>query len=184
MVKQDNFSQAESESVAGTPLGVQLLAFLCGIVVAVLGFKSAHQDLVIIRKLTHLENFVEVPGKVLQVKVRVDSTGSSEDFYPDVLYEYFVEGASIWGWRLSYEEKPASKTYWEKRLSGYAVGATVPVYYNPALPKDSILEKRRENLFRNWMKMLLGIGFLTAGLVLVLLPAWSWLRTFFTKKQV
>jgi hypothetical protein len=183
MVKQDSFRQEESEPVAGTPMGVQILSFLCGLVVAILGFKSVHQDFLVIRKLTHLDSFVEVPGKLLQVKVRVDSTGSAEDFYPDVLYEYFVQGASIWGWRLSYEEKPASKSYWENRLSGYSVGTAVRVFYNPALPKDSILEKRHENLFRNWMKMLLGIGFLLVGLVLALLPMTTWLRKIFSPKS-
>jgi hypothetical protein len=166
----------EPEATGGTPQGVQILAFLCGLVVAYLGFKSTSQDWDTIQKLGHLERFRETPGKFLHVGVRKDTVGHTEDYYPDVLYEYFVDGKSIWGWRLSYEEEPKSREYWEKRLATYAQGATVPVYYNPALPKDSILEKKHEGLYRIWVKMGLGLGFLAAGLLLALLPLAGWVR--------
>jgi hypothetical protein len=176
MKERDAFRQEETESTAGIPLGVQSLSFLCGLVVAYLGFKSVYQDYESIRKLTHLDRFIETPGKFLQVKLRADSTGSAEDLYPDILYEYFVDGKSIWGWQLSYEEKPKPRAYWEDRLKGYQLGATVPVFYNPELPKDAILEKKHDGLYRSWMKMLLGSGFMLAGLVLAILPVASWLR--------
>ena len=181
MKQPDTNHREENEIVTSTPLGVQILSFLCGLVVAALGFKSIHQDYASIQKMTHLDHFVETPGKLLQVKVRRDSTGSSEDFYPDVLYEYLVDGKSIWGWRLSYEERPHTKTYWEERLKGYATEAPVRVFYNPDSTKDSILEKKWESLFRSWMKMLLGVGFLLAGLVLAILPINSWIRKIFVK---
>src|SRR6478672_10835474 len=127
-MKPGAYREEEQES-GGTPLGVQILAFLCGLLVAYLGFKSTWQDFSRIDKLHHLDRMAETPGKFLQVKVRRDSTGSSDDFYPDVLYEYFVDGKSIWGWRLSYEEEPKPKAYWESRLANYAQGAAVPVFY-------------------------------------------------------
>lgn len=165
----------EAETPVSTPFGVQLLSFLCGLLVAFLGFKSAYQDWRHIDKLTHLDAFVETPGKFLHVKVRQDSSGTGE-FYPDVLYEYFVDGKSIWGWRLSYEDEPKPESYWKERLSGYEVGKSVPVFYNPALPKDSIVEKKRDSLYRIIMKMCLGILFLAAGILLAVLPATAWLR--------
>lgn len=167
----------EPEAPASTPFGVQLLSFLCGLLVAYLGAKSALQDGRLIRKLTHLEEFTETPGRFLQVQVRRDSSGSGE-YYPDVLYEYFVDGKSIWGWRLSYEDEPRPEAYWKERLAaaGYAAGVTVPVYYNPAEPKDSIVEKKRDSLYRVVMKMGLGILFLAAGLLLAILPAAAWIR--------
>jgi hypothetical protein len=168
--------QEEPEAAGGTPLGVQILAFLCGLVVAYLGFKSTWSDYIHIDKLRHLERFSETEGKFLQVKVRRDSAGSENDYYPDVLYEYFVDGKSIWGWRLSYEEEPKSKDYWESRLAGYAKGAPVKVYYDPAAPKDSIVEKKHEGLYRVWLKMGLGLGFLLVGLVLAVLPVSGWLK--------
>ncbi|MDQ3001784.1 MAG: DUF3592 domain-containing protein [Fibrobacterota bacterium] len=167
---------ADGDTLNGTPIGVQILAFLSGLLIAFLGFKSTWQDFTHINKLSHLERFLETPGKLLQVKVRIDSTGSADDYYPDVLYEYFVDGKSIWGWRLSYEEVPKSKAYWEERLAQYATEAPVKVYYNAAQPKDAIIEKKHEGLFRIWLKMGLGAGFLLVGLVLVVIPLTSWLR--------
>ena len=93
-----------------------------------------------------------------------------------MLYEYFVDGKSIWGWRLSYEDEPKSEDYWKGRLAGYAEGKSVPVYYNPALPKDSIVEKKRDSLYRIIMKMALGIAFFAAGVLLAVLPAAAWIR--------
>jgi hypothetical protein len=165
----------EPETPASIPLGVRILSFLCGLVVAYLGFKSARQDWQFIDKLTHLDAFVETPGRFLQVQVRRDSSGTGE-FYPDVLYEYFVDGRSVWGWRLSYEDEPKPETYWKERLGRYSVGDTAPVYYNPAQPKDSIVEKKRDSLYRVFMKMGLGILFCAAGVLLAVLPLLSWLR--------
>lgn len=167
--------QADAEPPASLPAGIQLLSFLCGLLVAFLGFKSAHQDWRLLDKLTHLDAFVETPGRFLHIKVRRDSAGTGE-FYPDVLYEYFVDGKSIWGWRLSYEEEPKPEAYWKERLAGYAVGKPVPVFYNPALPKDSIVEKKRDSLYRLIMKLGLGVLFLAAGILLAVLPAASWIR--------
>lgn len=159
----------ESEPAGGVPRGVRILAFLCGLLVSWLGFKSARQDWRYIDKLTHLDRLASTPGKFLRVQVRKDSARAGEEWYPDVLYEYFVDGKSIWGWRLSYEEEPRPKDYWEGRLKGYAEGGPVTVYYDPGAPKESILEKKREGLYRVWVKLGLGAAFLAAGLVLSIL---------------
>ena len=168
--------QEESEPAGGTPQGVQILAFLIGLVFAFLGFKSAWSDYLLIDKMTHLERFTETDGRFLQVKVRGDSLGASGESYPDVLYEYFVDGKSIWGWRLSFEDEPRTKAYWEERLSGYRKDAPVKVYYNGALPKESIVEKKHDGLYRLVLRMAMGIGFLLVGLVLTLLPLYGWLK--------
>lgn len=157
---------AEPEAAGGVPRGVRVLAFLCGLLVCWLGSKSVRQDWRKIDALTHPDRLASVPGKFLHVQVRKDSAGSAEEWYPDVLYEYFVEGKSIWGWRLSYEEEPKPKAYWEERLKGYAAGDPVRVFYDPAHPKESILEKKRDSLYRVWMKLGLGVGFVLAGAVL------------------
>jgi hypothetical protein len=168
--------EPEAESSGGVPQGVQILAFLCGLLVVWLGFKSARQDWARIDKLTHLERYAETPGTFLKVKVRRDSLGSGDAWYPDVIYEYFVDGKSVWGWRLSYEEEPRDKAYWEGRLAAYDSGKAVTVYYDPALPKDAIVEKKRDSLLRIWLKLALGAAFLAAGLGLAGLSLSGWLR--------
>jgi hypothetical protein len=168
--------QPESEPAAGVPQGVRILAFLCGILVCWLGFKSARQDWRRIDTLVHLDRLASAPGKFLQVRVRKDTLASGEDWYPDVLYEYSVGGQSIWGWRLSFEEEPGSKAFWEDRLKAYAAQTPVTVYYDPAAPKESIVEKKHDNLFRVWMKLALGAGFLLVGLILSGLSLAGWFR--------
>ncbi len=168
--------QEEDEPAVGTPQGVQILAFLCGLVVAFLGFKSTWSDYTLIDKMGHLDRFQETDGKFLKAGIRTDTLGATREYYPDVLYEYFVDGKSIWGWRLSYEEEPKPKAFWEGRVSGYAKGAAVKVFYNRLEPKDSILEKKHDGLYRVWMKMLLGLGFMLVGVLLAVLPLTGWLK--------
>jgi hypothetical protein len=181
-MKPGTYREEEQDAGGGTPQGVQILAFLCGVVVAYLGFKSAGQDYSRLGKLRHLDRFVETPGKLLQVKVRRDSVGPENDYYPDVLYEYFVDGKSVWGWRFSYEEEPKPKAYWEARVAGYAEGGAVKVFYDAAAPKDSILEKKHDGLYRICLKMALGAGFLLVGLVLAVLPLGGWVRKLLPRK--
>ncbi|MBW8887392.1 MAG: DUF3592 domain-containing protein [Fibrobacteres bacterium] len=175
-MKIDPARQPETEHAGGVPQGVRVLAFLCGILVCWLGFKSARQDWRRIDTLVHLDRLSPASGKFLRVNVRKDTLASGEDWYPDVLYDYSVAGQSIWGWRLSFEEEPRPKAYWEERLKGYAPGAPVTVYFDPAAPKESIIEKKHDGLFRVWMKLGLGAGFLLVGLMLSGLSLSGWFR--------
>ena len=154
-----------------TPIGVRLLALIAGIVLIIMGIRSVGQDVIEIRKLTALSDFSATSGKWLQVSIRQDSTGASDEFYPDVLYEYFVNGKSIWGWRLSYEDQSRPKTYWDMRLKGYRKDDSVMVYVNPHDAKDVIVEKKTDGLLRPILKALVGSGFALFGFVLVLFVA-------------
>ncbi len=167
----------DSEDAGGTPFGVQVLAFFCGLVVAFMGQKSMRQDVVRIKAMTHLESYLETPGHFLKVAVRRDSSGGADDYYPDLLFEYFIDGKSVWGWQLSYEQEPRPKAYWESRLGAYHVGELVNVYYDSGKPKDSIIEKKHDSMYRTWMKLLLGAGFFAIGAVLFLLPLGNFLRS-------
>lgn len=178
----NSVNAAGDDAEVGTPMGVQILAFLCGLVVVYLGCKSTWQDYSRIKKFDRLDGLLETSGRFIQVKVRRDTTGSEDDYYPDILYEYFVAGKSIWGWRLSYEEEPKPKAFWEARLAGYKQGTPVPVYYDADAPKDAIVEKKHDGLGRIWLKMALGGGFVLVGLVLALLPPWGWFKKFALKK--
>lgn len=165
------------EGIVRTPAGVRWLALLAGLLIAGLGAKSVSQDIRIIHKLTHLDAlYPPLPAKFLKVDVRNDSLGKSSDWYPDVLFEYFVDGKSVWGWRFSFEEEPQSKAYWEARLRNYQLGAHVTAYVNPLDPKDSFLEKKRDGLARPILKALLGMGFSLAGILLFGLTVWGWIR--------
>jgi hypothetical protein len=168
--------ETSGDASPGIPFGVQLLAVVAGIVIFVMGVESILQDYRIVRSLTHLKTeYDTMTGTWLQLKVRRDSSSSGK-FYPDVLFEYFPEGKSVWGWRFSLEEHPKAEGYWEERLKRYKVGDTVTVHVRPSDPKDSFIEPRTDGIFRYLLKGLVGVGFCVFGAILVLIPVGGWLK--------
>ena len=160
----------------GLPFGVQLLAVIAGIVIFVMGAESILQDYRDIHKITHLESeYRAQTGTWIQLGVRQDSSASRK-FYPDVLFEYFVDGKSVWGWRLSLEEHPKPKEFWEERLKGYKVGDTVTVHVNPEDGKDSFVEMKTDGIFRPLLKGLVGVAFCVFGGLLLIIPVGGWLK--------
>ncbi len=160
--------KAEENEV--TPTGVYLLAFIAGLVFGWLGFKSSFQDFRSLYEMTHFEQaYFHIPGKILQVHIRQDSSGVENQFYPDVLYDFLLDGKSVWGWRLSYEEDPKPRAYWEKRLDPYHIGDSVMVY---ALKRDpqkiTVIETQISPMHRLIIKGVLGLAFLTVGAMLAL----------------
>jgi hypothetical protein len=83
-------------------------------------------------------------GTVLSSSVYTKRTGRSISTYPVVIYQYTVEGKI-------YQSKiiKAGEQFVNIRLSGdaqatvarYPIGASVMVYYDPANPADSALER-------------------------------------------
>jgi hypothetical protein len=168
--------ETSGDTSPGIPFGVQLLAVIAGIVIFVMGVESILQDYRVIRSHTHLETeYTQMKGTWIQVKVRQDSSSSGK-YYPDVLFEYFPEGKSVWGWRLSLEEHPKGEGYWEERLNNYKVGDTVTVHVRPGDPKDSFVEPRTDGIFRYLLKGLVGVGFCAFGGLLVLIPFGDWVK--------
>ena len=167
------------------PFGAHLLALIAGMVIAILGWKSAAADFRLLRKFTHFDAaYRPVPAKFLRVEVRRDTAGGENEYYPNVLFEFFVDGKSVWGWRFSYEEEPRPRAFWEERLRGFHPGDTVTAYVNPADPKDSLVEKKRDgNLFRLILKILMGSGFFLAGAALLLTPPWIWAGKLFKRRS-
>jgi nitrogen fixation protein len=165
----------------GLPGGVIALSLGAGLLFAWMGLRSANKDYADLKRLTAAESYAATPAHWLKVGVRHDTAGSTEDFYPDVLYEYFVNGESIWGWRLSYEDLPHAKPFWDMRLKPYRVGDTVTVYVSPKDKKEAIVEKRNDGLFRPYLKVAMGLAFAAVGLALLSIPILTWLGG--TKKQ-
>jgi hypothetical protein len=168
--------ETSGDAAPGIPFGVQLLAIIAGLVILVMGAKSIGQDYRDIHKMTHLDSeYQALPGKWLQVNVRQDASNSAK-FYPDVLFEYFVQGKSVWGWRLSLEEHPHGREYWAKRLAGYKVGDTVTVHVSPADAKDSFVEMKTDGIFRPLLKSLVGVAFCIFGGLLLFIPLGGWAK--------
>ena len=161
----------DTEDIQSLPAGVRIISLVAGVILMVLGWKSLVPDYQFLHKLTHLDQeYLSAPGKILQVKVRRDTSTTGDKWYPDVLFEYFVDGKSIWGWRFSFEEEPRNRAFWEKRLSRYHVGDTATVYVSPKDPKDSFVEKKTDSLLRPLLKILLAGAFMTFGMLLFAIP--------------
>jgi hypothetical protein len=83
-------------------------------------------------------------GTVLMSTVQSKRTGNSTSIYPVVVYQYEVNGVSYQSQRIK-----AGEQFFNVRVMGqaqataarYPVGAQVMVYYNPANPAESALER-------------------------------------------
>lgn len=168
----------ESREGGAVPAGVIWLCLGAGLLFSWMGARSAEKDYADLKRLTSVESYRATPARWLKVAVRHDSTGSAEDHHPDVLYEYFVKGESIWGWRLSYEDLPHAKTFWEMRLKPYRVGDTVTAYVSPLDKKEAVIEKRNDGLLRPYLKVAMSLAFAGLGVLLLSVPVWTALAGF------
>ncbi|MBK8616580.1 MAG: DUF3592 domain-containing protein [Anaerolineales bacterium] len=85
-----------------------------------------------------------VTGTVLMSTIQSKRIGQSHKTYPVVIYQYVVNGQGFQGQTIR-----AGEQFLSARVAGqpqatvarYPVGASVPVYYNPANPAESVLER-------------------------------------------
>ena len=83
-------------------------------------------------------------GTVLMSSVQVRRTGTSRSEFPVVVYQYQVNGQAFQGQTIK-----AGEQFFSVRVLGqahetvrrYPPGAQVMVYYNPANPEESALER-------------------------------------------
>ncbi len=171
----------EGNEASRIPGGVLWLSFGAGLLFLVMGARSAQEDFKQVSKLMHLSSYQVMPARWLKVAVRRDTSESLDDHYPDILFEYFPNGQSVWGWRLSYEDLPRPKSYWDMRLKPYKVGDTVTVFWDGEHVQDCIVERKSDGLTRPLLKVAMGIAFALVGAVLTLIPVFSWFGKFFKK---
>jgi hypothetical protein len=69
--------------------------------------------------------------------------GTATTYYPKVLYDYQVNGQTYRNDKriLGEEVSKGIRSWAEKDIEKYQRGATVPVYYNPANPREAVLER-------------------------------------------
>ena len=83
-------------------------------------------------------------GTVLMSSVQSKHSGKSTSIYPVVVYQYVVNGKSYQSQTIK-----AGEQFFNVRVMGqaqetvnrYPIGAQVMVYYNPANPQESALER-------------------------------------------
>src|SRR5688572_13876597 len=85
-----------------------------------------------------------ISGTILMSSVQSKRTGNSRSTYPVIVYQYHVNGRDYQGQTVK-----AGEQYLNVRVAGqaqatvarYPIGAKVTVYYNPANPAESALER-------------------------------------------
>lgn len=125
-------------------------------------------------------NYLTTQGKVLSSEVGVgqsisttvsgQSSSLKEMYYPDVCYEYTVNGITYENDRFWIDPKIQTnqRQSIELILTQFPVGKTITVYYHPNSPQESYLENLPDVNFRRMM--LLGIG-VTLAIVAVVVVA-------------
>ena len=90
------------------------------------------------------QSWPSTAGRVLMSSVQSSHSGSSHSTYPVVVYQYEVHGKTYQSQTIK-----AGEQYLNVRVMGqaqatvarYPIGADVTVYYNPANPAESALER-------------------------------------------
>lgn len=90
------------------------------------------------------QSWQSTTGMVLMSSVQSRTSGRSHSVYPVVVYQYNVNGKTYQSQTIK-----AGEQFMSVRISGqaqetvarYPIGATVTVYYNPANPAESALER-------------------------------------------
>ena len=135
--------------IAGTSIFLTIAGVACSVIlpILILGgigyfiYKRSRQSGAA-RQIS--QSWTSTSGKVLMSSVQWGSGSHSGTSYPVVVYHYTVNGQSYQSQTIK-----AGDQYFNVRVMGqaqvtvarYPIGADVTVYYNPANPADSALER-------------------------------------------
>ncbi|HEX2622422.1 MAG TPA: DUF3592 domain-containing protein [Phototrophicaceae bacterium] len=100
------------------------------------------------RQVRASQNWMVATGKVLAANVeartsRSGTSGRSTSYYPNVVYEYQVNGQRYQNNRFYLGMQVGRGNYMtiQQRINNYPVGSSVQVYYDPNNPAQSVLER-------------------------------------------
>lgn len=125
-------------------LALPLLAILVGVAAFAQYFIQRGQQSASMR-------WPSVPGKITQVNIAVEQREDDSHegqirtirlYRPDIRYSYNIGNRELhgsvwkWGWTALYPDEDSAR----KTIAKYTIGASVPVFYDPAKPDDAMLE--------------------------------------------
>ena len=139
------------------------------LVIALLGAGLFVVGLLHFRKVKASQSWPYTPGRILSTKVDIVTTRGNPDeadttsYVPEVQYEYFVENQRYLGNRIAIGGKShGSRKKAEEALQSFQVAASVWVFYDPAKPGQSVLEKKKSG---GTMLMVLGGAIVVLAIV-------------------
>ncbi|MDO9088334.1 MAG: DUF3592 domain-containing protein [Anaerolineaceae bacterium] len=144
-------------------MGFFALIFLgLGIMLVVLNRKNQ-------KKADVSYSWPSTPGRLVSAEVKQslsveDEFGQSKPiYYPEVRYEYEVNGRTFPGKRLSFggSETFANGNDASNRIAGFEPGAVLKVYYDPNDPGKSVLDRVAK---KSSLVIVMGVFFIGLGL--------------------
>ena len=121
----------------GTPIWLWLLALaLPALLVGVVSYVTV--------RTVKAARWLETQARITESRIEVERHRFAGDTtkvrnLPYVAYDFVANGATVRGTQISVGVAPADNV--DVVLKHYPVGATVPVYYDPANPTDCVLER-------------------------------------------
>lgn len=128
-----------------------------------------------------MTEYMTTQGKVISSEVGIgqsvttsasgESSSLKEMYYPNVHYEYTVNGMTYENDRFWIDEKIQTNQLKaiELILTQFQVGKTITVYYNPYSPQDSYLENLPNVNFRRMMMIGVGLAIIAVIVVVVII---------------
>ena len=115
--------------------------FLC-IALVVLAF-FAIRLLQAWRGMAHCRTWLEAPGRILSSGiVRRRKIGHKTSSFPNILYQYEVNGKTYQADRLHPPPETGGAWWAARKVAQYPTGKSVLVSYNPENPFEAVLEKQ------------------------------------------
>lgn len=146
----------------------QIVGIALGVFTTAAGSVVGYTGLGMLRKAKANLRWPSVEGRIVRSEsVRMlytASHGNSPMYGPEIEYEYEASGQQITGKNIKIGITGSSatdKTYAERYLAKYPVGKTVPVFFDPSKPQDSILEPGPSGL--TYAGLAIGLFFMVIG---------------------
>ena len=126
------------------------------------------------RKLRRSLTWSQAPGTVVDSTVRryVGEYEGAESisYAPQVGYEYWVNGKKLTGRRVRFggESQWGFAKVAARRLGGYRMDVPVTVYYDPADPRECVLERTVSSAYLGWSIFLGSLALAEAALAVTI----------------
>ncbi len=138
------------------------ILLLFGAIGILLIFKSVNDK----KKVGASASWPSTPGSITRSSIAESVSTSDDDnithYYPQLTYKYQVAGTTYEGKRIMFGAvESGSHTKAQTTITRYPVGTSVSVYYNPADPKEAVLERQSKS---SNIMLILGIVFLGMAL--------------------
>jgi len=148
----------------------QLLGIALGTFSTAIGSVVAYTGLGMVRKAKATMRWPSAEGQIVRsegVRILIPSLSSSNRkpvYGPEIEYEYATSGHKITGKNIKTGITGSGDSdgiLANRYLAKYPVGKTVPVFFNPANPQDSILEPGPSRM--TYIPLVTGLLFMVIG---------------------